>query len=413
MEAAEAFYAEWRRRAPGARRDLGRAARLAGALGVAAPPAPVLTVVGSKGKGTAATYASAWLAASGARVLTVTGPGLRADAERIRLDGVSIGDRRLGELGERIREATAALPPPPRGGYLSPSGLFTLAGLLHARDAGADLLVLEAGMGGVSDETGLFPPSVVAICQIFAEHVGVLGDTPAEIAADKAAVAAPATSAVVSLPQSPGVASAIRATVAARTGGAVTPEVVESGAGGVPRGLLPPGLGGPNAELGCVAARRLLEATGRRAPSADRRDAVLSTVVLPGRCSRHRVPGTRATVFVDSAVDGTGAARALAEAYRRWDRIDHVLVCLPDHKDVPGVAAELAGLPVTYVRMPDRERLAFTRAIPGGWSAADVAELTTTRLAALGERLVVLGTVYFTGRILDLVGARTDRAFTV
>jgi dihydrofolate synthase/folylpolyglutamate synthase len=411
MEAAEAFYAEWRRRAPGARRDLRRAGRLADALGVAAPRAPVLTVVGSKGKGTAATYASAWLAAAGARVLTVTSPGLRADAERIRLDGVSIGDRRLGELGERIHEASATLPPP-RGAYLSPSGLFTLAGLLHARDAGADLLVIEAGMGGISDEAGLFPPAVVAISEIFAEHIGVLGDTPAAIATDKAAVATADTSAIVSLPQSPDVASAIAAIVATRTGGALTPEMIEPGASGVPRGLLPPGLGGPNAELGCVAARRLLDATGRRAPCADRRDAVLSSVVLPGRCSRHPVPGTRATVFVDSAIDGTGAAGALAEAYRRWDRIDHVLVCLPDHKDVPGVAAELAGLPVTYVRMADRERLSFTRAVPGGWSAADVAELTTARLAALGERLVVLGTVYFTGRVLDLVGARTDRAFT-
>ena len=44
---AEDFYTEWARRGPGDHRSLRRAARLAGALGVSAAGAPVLTVVGS------------------------------------------------------------------------------------------------------------------------------------------------------------------------------------------------------------------------------------------------------------------------------------------------------------------------------------------------------------------------------
>ena len=39
--------------------------------------------------------------------------------------------------------------------------------------------MLEAGRGGRSDEVSLFPPTVAALTPIFAEHVGVLGDTPA------------------------------------------------------------------------------------------------------------------------------------------------------------------------------------------------------------------------------------------
>jgi dihydrofolate synthase/folylpolyglutamate synthase len=257
----------------------------------------------------------------------------------------------------------------------------------------------------------LFAPSVVAITQIFAEHIGVLGDTPAAIAADKAAVATAATIAVVCLPQRADVAAAIAAAVEAGTGGAARPETILPGASGVPVAVLPAGLGRLNAELGCVAARRLMDAAGLPAPPVDRLAGVLATVTLPGRCSRHPVPGTATTVLIDSAIDRRGAAAALAEAYRHWDRIDHVLVCLPDHKDLPGVAAELAGLAVTYVRMPDRPHLAFTRPVPGHWSVADVAELTAGRLAALGTRIVALGTGYFTGRILDLAGARTDRSF--
>jgi dihydrofolate synthase / folylpolyglutamate synthase len=402
--ASAAFYDEWARRSPGERRSLRRAALLARRLGVTAPGVPVLTVVGSKGKGTAATYASAWLAAAGCRVVTVTSPGLRGDDERIRLGGAAIGDEELTRLGRLVREAARSLPPRDAG-YLSPSGLFTMAGLLHARAARADLIVLEAGMGGLSDEVSLFPPAVLAITEIFGEHLGVLGDTPAQIAADKAGIAAATTSAVVSLRQAPAVGAAITATVAARTGRGV--ETIERDAPAPARGdgPFPPGLHRPNAVLGCFAAQRLLDATGRSAPAGDRLAKVLCSVRLPGRTSWHEIPG--ATLLVDSAVERAGAAAALAEAYRRWDRIDHVLVCLPDHKDADGVLAALGGLPVTRVRMPDRKSLRFTRTP----DAVDAADLTRERLAAYGARILVLGTVYFTGRILDLVDAGTRRLF--
>ena len=382
------FYDEWRRRGPADRRDLRRAGRLLRLL--APPPLPALTVVGSKGKGATATYASAWLAAAGRRVVTVTSPGLRRDTDRIRVDGTAISPADLAALGRRLREAARALPPPGPG-YLSPSGLFTLAGLVHAGDVAADVVVLEAGMGGASDEVSLVPPAVVAITTVFGEHLGVLGDTPAEIAADKAGVVAATTRAVLSLPQSPGVAAAIE-TTAGRPA-----EVVDAPDGTFDQAA---------AALGGAAALRLLEATGRPAPDAARAEEVLASVRLPGRASWHAIPG--AEILIDSAVERTGAAAALAEAYRRWDAIDHVLVCLPDHKDLPGVREALGGLPVTTVRMPDRPSLRFERSGDG----LDIAGLTRERLAAFGGRIVVLGTVYFTGRVLDLVDADTTRLFT-
>jgi dihydrofolate synthase/folylpolyglutamate synthase len=405
------FFEEWSRRGPGDRRSLRRAALLAGLLGVAEPGLPVLTVVGSKGKGTAATYASAWLVAAGCRVVTVTSPGLRSDVERIRVDGAAVSEDELAGLGRRLRQASRSLPPG-HDGYLSPSGLFTLAGLLHARDVGAGVVVLEAGMGGVSDEAGLFPPSVLAITEVFGEHLGVLGDTPAEIAADKAGIAARTTSAVVSLPQTPTVAAAIAATVATARGGGV--ETIDTASipigdpakiGGPTGAEGPHGLNRPNAALGRAAAQRLLDAMGRPAPDGARSARVLGSVRLPGRTSWHTIPG--ATLLVDSAIGRAGAAAAVREAYRHWDRIDHVLVCLPDHKDIPGVLAELEGLPVTFVRMPDRENLRFART----QATIDAACLTPARLAAFGEKLLILGTVYFTGRVLDLIDAPTARLF--
>lgn len=389
------FFREWDRRAPGAARDLGRARELAAVLDVLAPGAPVLTVVGSKGKGTAATYASAFLAAAGLRVCTVTSPGLRSDRERIRVDGRAVSEAELAGLASVLDEAAAVLPPPAPDGYLSPSGLFTIAGVVHARHAGADAIVLEAGMGGRSDEVSLFPPSVVAITPIFLEHGGVLGDTPAEIAEEKRGVATASTT-VLSAPQSAEVTAVLEGV-----------ERVEAGGSGLAADLLPAGLGRGSAELGVAAARRL---PGVAEPADGPLRAVLASVVLPGRLSWHGVPGSATRLLVDSAVDRTGIAAALAAALRAWDAIDHVAVCLPDHKDLDGAIAELDGLPVTFVRLP-QPRLRFTRPLPPGWDAVASDAVTPAFLSALGRRVVVLGTVYFTGLVLDVVGAETERLF--
>ncbi|MFC7729463.1 hypothetical protein [Actinomadura keratinilytica] len=415
MDADEVFFREWRARRRGQQRDLDRARRVAGLLGLGGLRLPVLTVVGSKGKGTAATYASACLAAAGWRVCTVTSPGLRGNTDRIRVDGRAVGEGGLRALGRRIEDALRRLPPP-GAGYLSPAGLFTVAGAAHGVGVGADALVLEAGMGGRSDEVSLFAPDVVAVTPIFGEHLGVLGGTVEAIAAEKAGVAARGTRAVVSAPQDPAVAGTLDGVVADRTGGAASVEYVTgeyvTGGGEVPAGALPPGLGRVSAAVGVTAGLRLLRARGAPMPGAARLRSVLESVRLPGRLSWHRLPGTATQVLADSAIDGTGVAAALDAARARWGAVDHALVCLPDHKDLDGAVAALEGLPVTFVRLPYRH-LRFTRPLPPHWTVIDAADLTRERVAGLGQRVAALGTVYFVGLVLDLVDADTGRLFTV
>ncbi|MBW8484080.1 hypothetical protein K1Y72_16965 [Actinomadura sp. PM05-2] len=367
---------------------------MAAALGAAEAGRPVLTVVGSKGKGTAAVYASATLAAAGLRVCTVTSPGLRGNRDRIRVDGRAVAEDAFAALAGRLE---AALPAAPGRGHLSPSGLFTLAGVLHAADAGADALVLEAGMGGQSDEVSLYPPLVAAITPIFAEHLGVLGDSVTEIAAEKAGIVGPGTRAVVAAPQSAEVARVLAGLDGA---GAEPPPAL-------PAALLPAGLGRDAARTGYGAALRLLAELGRPGPAPARLRAVLGSVRLPGRLSWHRAGGTE--VLADSAIDRRGVAVALAAARARWGSVDRVLVCLPDHKDLDGAVAELDDLPVTFVRLP-QEHLRFERALPASWQVVEAADLA---LDGLGRHVVALGTVYFVGRVLELVGADTERLFDV
>jgi folylpolyglutamate synthase/dihydrofolate synthase len=406
------FFREWDARAPGERRSRDRARALIDALGLSTSGVPTLTVVGSKGKGTTAAYASAFLSAAGLRVVTITSPHFRTVRERIRVDGYAVSAVELAALARRIAGGMERLPAP-RGGYLAPSGLFIVAGVLHALDLDADALVVEAGRGGRSDEAGLFPPTVAAVTPVFEEHLGELGDSVADIARDKASVVGPRTLALLSVPQRDDVEPVVRAAVAEASGGRTAYESVRPGdAVGrlVPAGPLPGGLGTANAELGCLAARRLLELTDGALPAAEPLRAALSSVSLPGRLSWHPVPGTPVSVLLDQVVNGPGAAAARGAASARGGA-DHVLVSLSDDKDLDGVVAALHGLPVTFVRL-DRPHLSFTRPVPPHWAVLGEDELTGRALTGLGERVVALGNVSFVARMLELLGVRAERLFT-
>ncbi|MBB6170849.1 dihydrofolate synthase/folylpolyglutamate synthase [Nocardiopsis mwathae] len=408
MSSFETFFAEWRLKRPGYRRSLSRALDLRRELDIAEPP--VLGVVGSKGKGTTATYASACLAAAGLNVVTVTGPSFRSHRERVRFNGVAIDEAGLAEIAARIEKARERIGPPSDDGYLSPNTLFMTAGLLEAERRGADVCVVEAGIGGYRDELRLLEPAVVAMAKVFAEHVGLIGDTVAEIAREKARVAGERTVAFVRLTQTGEVAEVVDATVAEVTADRVRPEVVHPGSGRGPSpDVLPPGLSAASAELGCAAAHRMLAVLGRAPASPERLHRVLSSLRLPARLSRHTVGGTE--VLIDSAINRAGIRVALEHARGIWPRVDHALICFPDHKDVDGAIAELGDIPVTFARLPD-EHLRFEHEIPAAWRVVEAEDLAPADIAGMGEHVLVLGTVYFTGRALDVIDAETERLFT-
>lgn len=420
MPSLDPFFGEWTRRGPGTTRSLGRAKALMRVLGLDTERPPVLGVVGSKGKGTTATTAAAALSAAGLRTVLVTGPSFRSYRERVRVDGMSVTEAELDALGSRIDAARRRLPSvEASGGYLAPSGLFLIAGLVHAREVGAHVCVLEAGMGGHRDELRLVGPEVVAMGSVFAEHVGILGSTVEEIAGEKTRVSGERTRALVRLPQTSEVAAEIDLALEERTSGRVRAEVVDPRSPGVepPPALRPPGLSAASGVLGTAAAARMLEHMGLPAPDRRRLYEVLRTVRLPGRLSLHTVPGGRTEVgtpgtevLVDSAIDGDGVAAALAHARGLWGEVDHVLVCLPDHKDVSGATRALGELPVTAVRLPETH-LRFDHALPDHWGRMDAEDLSPAVLRAVGRRVLALGTVYFTGRVLEAVDAPTDRLF--
>jgi dihydrofolate synthase/folylpolyglutamate synthase len=300
----------------------------------------------------------------------------------------------IGKVAATLARVSDLLPD---GGYLSPSGLFTLSALRHFADLGCDAVVLEAGMGGASDEVSLVAPGVVVVTPILSEHLGVLGDSVAEIAAEKAGVITAATRDVVAAAQEdPGAERAVLR--AARRHGSRCHRAV--GGDDRPGPAPAPGLGGLNARLGVVAALRLLAMAGRPEPAPEALDASLGSVSLPGRLSHHR-RGEQEWI-IDCATNPAAVTAAISHAAATIGSPTAVLTFIPPHRDPAPLLATLRGQPV--VRVPGGPSA-------GGPGGGAVMRLEEVDLDTLGPRVLALGPVYFVGELLATLDVDCERSF--
>lgn len=406
-----AFFEEWSSRRPGTRRSLDRARAVGNDLGTWGATPPVLVVVGSKGKGTAAVHAAATLSATLvdddclAHVGLVSSPGLRTNRERVRLDGQAVSAEEYEEMAQGLTRARAAVPATDSG-YLSPTGAFTVTGAAWAAAHGADALVLEEGLGGLSDEVSLFDASVVAVTRVFYEHGDLLGPTLGDVARDLLGVVGPATRTIVTVEQDAEVTSIIQE-VAARHG----TEMVTVAAGSttsVPAGLA--SLTRMNATVGEAAARALAAVQGWQVDD-DLATTTLASVQVPGRLSRHTLAGT--PVMVDGAISPEGVAAAVTD-YLRWHgALDTVVASFPDTKDVAACFAELSEFDrVVPARADDYLRFTAAEALHGEVVDARTAIARGIEGArAGGGGCLLIGTQSYVGIVLDVLDVETDTAY--
>ncbi|HEU6437998.1 MAG TPA: bifunctional folylpolyglutamate synthase/dihydrofolate synthase [Nitratidesulfovibrio sp.] len=167
---------------------LGRMERVLDALGLAAPPFTVAQVVGTNGKGSTSTFLAAIGTAHGLRTGLYTSPHFVTPRERIRIDGAMLAADLWPGLANRVMAAG--------GDALTYFEFLTVLGLLAFREAGVQLAVLEAGLGGAHDATTAVAADVVCVTPIGLDHQAVLGPTIAAIAADKAGALRPGVPAV-------------------------------------------------------------------------------------------------------------------------------------------------------------------------------------------------------------------------
>jgi dihydrofolate synthase/folylpolyglutamate synthase len=160
---------------------LARVAAVARALGVDKPACPVITVGGTNGKGSTVVHLDAFLRAAGASTGMFTSPHFIRYNERIRVDGVEVGDDELVAAFERIESARGTTT-------LTFFEYNALAALMIFAERRVDVAILEVGLGGRLDAVNLVDADVAIVCSIGLDHRDWLGDTVELIGAEKAGI---------------------------------------------------------------------------------------------------------------------------------------------------------------------------------------------------------------------------------
>lgn len=155
-----------------------------------------IQVAGTNGKTSTTRFTAAILRGEGLHTALYTSPQLVRYEERMEVDGTVVSPEQFAhgvsvaaEAGHRVNARRATMGEPAY--TITPFDLLTVAATVLFAERCVDVAVLEVGMGGRWDATSATDPVAVAITGIGLDHTRILGDTLAQIAAEKAAVIKP------------------------------------------------------------------------------------------------------------------------------------------------------------------------------------------------------------------------------
>jgi len=390
-------------------------------------------VVGTNGKGATAAMLASLLHAHGVRVGLYTSPHLVGVEERIAVGGQPI---RPADLSRLVAELD-------RFPELSYFETLTVAALWYFASTGAEVAVLEAGLGGRWDAVNAVHPVVSLLTNVGTDHRAWLGPTRTHIAAEKAA-ALRGREAIIGTWDGEVEATIRQVATAGRLSCAtdwVDVEEVEGQRGGQKRPgnasrlVGAPPSGAPPFPAPVVRARAdgidaiaTLPLVGRHqldnlrlavagaaalgrcgvAPPLEHRALVrgVESVRWPGRLQWVEHGGRH--LLLDGA-HNREAVLALAAALDETNlagRVDLLFSCLRD-KPLAEMAAILAPRAdrVTVVTL-DSPRAAPTGELAAAFPGASVATGVATALAAcrLSSATLVTGSLYLVGEVLRLTG---------
>jgi dihydrofolate synthase / folylpolyglutamate synthase len=310
-------------------------------------------LTGTNGKTSTARMIDALLLGFGLRSGRYTSPHLVSVTERVVIDGAPISAERFVEVYREI-EPYIALVDERSEIQLSFFEVMTALAYAAFADAPVDVAVVEVGLGGRWDATNQIDAEVAVVTPVGLDHMTFLGDTVAEIAAEKAGIIKP-NAQVILAAQSPEAATPLlRAAVdadavVAREGaefGVVDRQVAIGGQlmslqglGGRYDEIFLPLYGAHQAQNAAVALAAVEAFFGAGAASGpvdvDTVRAAFATVRSPGRLEPVR---SAPTVLVDAAHNPHGmraSLEAIQEAFdfRRLVAVAAVLV----EKDARGI----------------------------------------------------------------------------
>ena len=143
-------------------------------------------VAGTNGKGSAANMLASALAACGLKVGLYTSPHIVDFRERMRVAGPDGGAELVSE--EYVYDFLCRYEADMDALSLSFFEITTGMAFKWFADQKVDVAVIEVGLGGRLDSTNVITPDLSIVTGIALDHCALLGDTLAEIAAEKAGI---------------------------------------------------------------------------------------------------------------------------------------------------------------------------------------------------------------------------------
>lgn len=378
--------------------------------------APVVHIAGTNGKGSTLAMVRAGLQGAGHRVQAYTSPHLARFHERIRLSDGLISEPALAAILDECEHANGGAP-------ITYFEITTCAALLaFARDP-ADWCLLEVGLGGRLDATNVVDrPALSVITPVSIDHQQFLGDTLAQIAAEKAGILKRGVPCVVG-PQEDAALEVIEDR-AARLGAPLIAHgqhwhVWEERGRLIfqdEHGLMDlplPRLTGPHQIQNAGTALAALRALGQDDTAAE---AAMTRADWPARMQRLRrgplvTAADRAELWLDGGHNpaaGTALAAALATLPARPV---HLVCGMLNTKDVAGFLRPLAGIAesLTAVSIPGEAntlpadttaRIARDAGLPATTADSPAKAIARIAGAAPNARIVICGSLYLAGRVL-------------
>lgn len=185
LEKIHSFYAFGKK--PG----LERITELMRILGNPQDSLSIIHVAGTNGKGSVCSYLYNVLEQVGYRCGLYTSPYIEKFTERIQFHGEQISEEDLARIGDRVFAAAEELQ---KNGFEEPTefDIITAIAFVYYAEVKADFVILEVGLGGRCDATNVIKhPLATVITSISLDHTAILGNTPAEIAREKAGIIKP------------------------------------------------------------------------------------------------------------------------------------------------------------------------------------------------------------------------------
>ena len=154
----------------------------------------VIHIAGTNGKGSVCAYLSSVLGRAGIRAGMFTSPHLETMRERMAVDGRIATEEEFAEAFRAVADGLRDMPPALADKGYHPSFfefLFFMAALFFKK-ADVEYVILETGLGGRLDATNaVADKALCVITSVGYDHMEYLGDTLAQIAAEKAGILRP------------------------------------------------------------------------------------------------------------------------------------------------------------------------------------------------------------------------------